>query len=795
MALGATALLSLVATTATSTRADATPYIGVTDGFSNSNLEGPYTAPHAPLFNPVAGQMAPTWDDWVEEAAAAGVDYLAPDQRGSTPVSSVGDPTNMVDLVTALANRGLDSRIKIAIFDDNATSWTAQWNEANGRGFAYAEPFDISDSANWAYIWDYNYKIFYESVPDANRFKIDGRPVIIIWTMSPTFVGNASGNASRMLSWLRTQAQTTFGFDPYIIVSSDWLIHDPSSAALIDAQEAWFVPSANPGSYTVKTYNGATIGVAVPAYGVSVPASEDLLLPNHGVLLQTGLTATYQGGSELTLLEGFDDTDEGCSLFRFANLDPTGAPLTYDQTGYDYPSQRLDILRDFSSAPFPQNFKAEAEAADSFGGGKAGSPANYYRNGAIDIEPTTDVNVGYDVTGVHAGEWLEWERIPLQGGGIHLTARVASPSGGGKLHFVVDGTSYPSADVPSTGGAQTWTNIDTGIYSYSSSVYHVVRLVADAPGFSVNYWQTSTDVGFYSGLEPSDPQPTWTDSADTAVSGQENVTGATCGSTQEVAHFESSLKVAGTAAGDGPATYACRVFDLSSEPVVLDAESSLSYFVHPQEDDGRYVAVDLHFTDGTFLSSTGLKDQNGQAINAASGHGGAIPLGLWSLVSADLSGLAGKQVDRIDVVFSRTDATGSYVTYLDDILVTSATRSTSPPPSDAGSVDATTGPDASATTVPPEGGVEASFDGGGNASEDAASGASGGCGCHVTGGSGPGGTALSVAAIAIACLRRRKERAAARGSGRERENGGDGVGAERTHHASRGNDGRKFTEN
>jgi non-reducing end alpha-L-arabinofuranosidase len=78
MGPGAIALLSLVATTAKSNLARATPYIGVTDGFSNNNLEGPYTAPHAPLFNPVAGQMAPTWDDWVEEAAAAGVRFSSP---------------------------------------------------------------------------------------------------------------------------------------------------------------------------------------------------------------------------------------------------------------------------------------------------------------------------------------------------------------------------------------------------------------------------------------------------------------------------------------------------------------------------------------------------------------------------------------------------------------------------------------------------------------------------------------------------------------------------------------------
>jgi MYXO-CTERM domain-containing protein len=756
-------LLTLLGLTLLAGRASAAPYIGVTVGFSGTDLSGPYDK-NIPLFNPVSGQTIPTWDDWVEEAAAAGVDYMAPDQRGYMPVSGSGDPHRMVDLVNVLKNRGLDGRIKLAIFDDNAASWTAQWNAANGRGFGYAQPFDISNSANWVYVWDYNYKVFYESVPDANRFKIDGRPVIIIWSLSPTFVANASGNASRMLTWLRHQAQSQFGFNPFIVASSDWLVHDPTSANLIDASQAWFIPSYTPGSYSVTTYNGHTIGVAVPSFNSQ-------LLSNHGALLQTGLSAAYQGGAELTLIEGLTDWEESASLFRVGNLDSSGTALTYAQTQYDYPSQRLDVVRDFSSAPFPVDFKAEAEAADTFGGGQPGTKPNTYRNGDIDIESTTDASAGYDVTHVQAGEWLEWERVPLQGGGLHLTARVASATGGGKLHFVVDGQSYPSVDVPNTGGAQTWTTVDTGVHSYTTSVYHVVRLVADAPGFSVNYWQLSTDIGFRSGLEAPDPQPAWTDSADPGVSGgQQNVASAACRPSQGTAHYESSLKVSGTASGGATATYAYRVFDLSSQPVALDAESSLSYFIDPQQDNGRYVAVDLHFTDGTFLSAANLKDQGGQSINAAAGHGGGIPLGLWSLVTSDLSSLAGKRVDRIDVVFSRAGAGGDYTAYVDDILVTSGTKAPPGTTPDGGPADASLTESGAPSTN--DAGNGATGDGGGSTVPSSGSGdagspsngeaggqmASAGCACRSAAGSGEGNamTFLHLAWVALLASRRRR---------------------------------------
>jgi hypothetical protein len=764
----------------------AAPYIGVTVGFSGTDLGGPFTGPNVPLFNPVVNQTVPTWDDWVEEATAAGVDYMAPDQRGYMPVHDSGDPHRMVDLVAVLKKRGVDGRIKLAIFDDNAASWTAQWNAANGRGYGYAQPFDISDSTNWVYIWDYNYKVFYESVPDENRFKIGGRPVIIIWSLSPTFVANPNGNASRMLQWLRQQAQSTFGFDPFIVASSDWLVHDPTSANLVDATQAWFIPQQSPGSYSVSTHGGHTVGVAVPSF-------QSLLSPAHGATLSSALLATYQGGSELTLIEGFTDFEERCALFRVGNVAPDGGALGYDQTGYDYPSQRLDIVRDFSSAPFPIDFKAEAEGADAFGGGAPAAQPGFYRNGDIAIEPTTDSNAGYDVTGLQAGEWLEWERAPLQGGGVHLTVRVASAGGGGKLHFVVDGESYPPVDVPATGGAQAWTTIDTGVHAYASAVYHKVRLVFDAAGFNVNGWQASTDVAFRSGLEATDVQPAWTDSVDPGVSGgAQNVTAPKCAPSGDVAHFASSLAVSGTAMGGGSTTahsVAHRVFDLSAHPVLLDAEASLSYFVHPQQDNGRYVAVDLHFTDGTFLQGGGFQDQNGQSIDARAGHGGAIPLGVWSLVTTDLSRLAGKSVDRIDVAFDRAGATGDYAAYVDDVLITGATNGT-PPASDAGAADAAvdaTGPGATdgGATSPPrsEAGADASADatvrdaggatggsgddaapagaGPGNGAAPGGGSASGGCGCRNAAGSDESGSfnvAFAIAlcaAIAAARARRR----------------------------------------
>lgn len=169
-------------------------HLGVTCGWSYGNdLTGPYTGTaNKPFFNPIAGQPNATWDDWADELAASGVDFVCPNLRGSWPFTDQ-NPTNIAPLLTALRNRGPTNAIKLAIFDDNAASWTWQWNAARGTS---SQPFDISQQTNWVYLWDYNYKLFYQTVPDANRFKINGRPVIIIWSGNTVFVGNMQGNAS-----------------------------------------------------------------------------------------------------------------------------------------------------------------------------------------------------------------------------------------------------------------------------------------------------------------------------------------------------------------------------------------------------------------------------------------------------------------------------------------------------------------------------------------------------------------------------------------------------------------------
>lgn len=470
-------------------------YVGTTCGYDySSDLEGPDTGTdNTPLFNPVPGNPNGTWDDWAEEMAASGVDFVCPNLRGSYPNTSV-NPTNIASLLIALSKRGLTNQIKLAIFDDNASSWTAQYNQALGNGYGYTVPFDIGNTNNWVYLWDYNYKLFYQTVPDSNRFKIKGRPVIIIWSGSTYFTTNLQGNASRALIYVRQQCQSTFGFNPFIILSSDFLSNDTTckNTNVTDAIEAWFDPnSTHTNGQTLSTFNGIKIGALCPQYQDPNTDPSSWLDPQHGAAFAYGLTNTVGAGALLTLVEGFSDWEEDAACFRVRNLDANGNVLNYTNTYYDFPNQRLNLLRQYGSHPFPVELKFETEDCDNYGGAAGGNgQTNYYRNGNIAIETTSDVGGGYDVGWIQPGEWLEWEQVPMQGSHVHLQVRVASPNSNSQLHFVIDGTNYPEMLIPNTGGYQTWETLDSGTaYQFAKGSTHTVMLVCDTGGFNINYWQ------------------------------------------------------------------------------------------------------------------------------------------------------------------------------------------------------------------------------------------------------------------------------------------------------------------
>ena len=376
-----------------------------------------------PLFNQPDNDHARYWDNMVEQYQSAQIDFIAVWLKGNNQPATFGH------CVTAGVRRGLTDRLKIMPFDDNPASWTALWNFDHGNGCNYKVPSDVSKEENWAYVWDKNLEVFFKNVPDANRYKIQGRPVYTTWN--------------------------------------------------------------------TDTWHGVTLGTCIPQFHISANADPNsptwLVDPRHGKVLSDGLLGTAGNAQCLsTFIEGFDDYWENTTLWRARNLDENGHALGYAQTYYDYPNQRINLVRRLSSHPFPADLKEKAEGCDDFSGAAAlRTRPSYYRNGPIAIEDTTDTCGGYDVRASRVEETLRWLEVPIQDK-VHLRVHVATTSPGRELHFVLDGIKHPTVTLTNTGGSQIWATVDMGAYTFAPQSCHTVSLVSNISGVNVNWWQAGT---------------------------------------------------------------------------------------------------------------------------------------------------------------------------------------------------------------------------------------------------------------------------------------------------------------
>lgn len=427
--------------------------------------------------------MTQWWENLAEEIDYSGIDFIALLSRGNQPNApdrGNGNPIHIAKMVNAMNTRGT-TNFKLSIFDDCPNSWTGSknWNESGGTDYnTTTDKFDCSNSANYKYIWDYNLKEAIAAIPDAKRYKIDGRMVIFFWSAKPSWMTNLQGNLSKILQHIRTQCQATYGFVPYIIIDKDWLDNDSTlSTATVDAVHGWFSVAGNI-SYTLETWNGKKTGALCPGFGKPTETTA-YLDPGMGTTdmgkrLKTGLDATVNSGARTTLVEGFTDAAEGAALWR-----------SNDNTYYEYPNQRLNILRRYTSDPYPATLKMEAEACDVFSDLSTGNSGGaFLKSGNLDVVKCSDTNGGWNVTATQANEWMEWKELPLLANTKfqlrYKSTAVAS------IKFSVDGVALSTISLPSTAGV--WTTIDAGNYATTSNSLHTVKLTIVTGSPDINYF-------------------------------------------------------------------------------------------------------------------------------------------------------------------------------------------------------------------------------------------------------------------------------------------------------------------
>ncbi|GAA3826942.1 GH92 family glycosyl hydrolase [Streptomyces chiangmaiensis] len=133
-----------------------------------------------------------------------------------------------------------------------------------------------------------------------------------------------------------------------------------------------------------------------------------------------------------------------------------------------------------------------------------------------------------------------------------------------------------------------------------------------------------------------------------------------------------ALRYAGTHTTNGRAYSYNKVFDVN---VAVERDTQLSYRIFPSMADGDRdydatdVSVDLAFTDGTYLSGLGARDQHGFPLTPQ-GQGAAkiLYVNQWNNVVSRIGSVAaGKTVDRILVAYDSPKGPSKFRGWLDDV--------------------------------------------------------------------------------------------------------------------------------
>ena len=425
------------------------------------------------------------WENIAEEIDYSGLDYVALLSRGNQPNApdrGNGNPKHIPKLVNALELRGANS-VKLAIFDDVPNSWSGSknWNESGGANYTTRDPrFDCSDTENYKYIWDYNLKQAFGHMPEERIYKIDGRPVIFFWNLRDTWFSNIEGNLTPILEYIRAQCQSEFGFNPFLIVQTDWFNSDPQlSKSDVDAVHHW-IKNSPEYSWTLTQENNYKIGVTAP--GLRNPGHPGFMDPsmgtdNNGASLIDGLENTVGAGARTTLIEGFTNAAESAALWRSTDEGR--------YTLYDYANQRLNIVRRYTSNPNPDILKVETEACDFHYDLTAGnSGGTFLYQGDLDVVKCYDTYGGWYVTDTEANEWMEWKELPLlEETRFELRYKSTSAS---SVKTSIDGSDLSNASLPATNG--NWSTVDIGSKSISSKGLHTVRLTIVSGSPDINYF-------------------------------------------------------------------------------------------------------------------------------------------------------------------------------------------------------------------------------------------------------------------------------------------------------------------
>ncbi len=140
-----------------------------------------------------------------------------------------------------------------------------------------------------------------------------------------------------------------------------------------------------------------------------------------------------------------------------------------------------------------------------------------------------------------------------------------------------------------------------------------------------------------------------------------------------------ALQIAGRHLADGRAYSYNKIFSVN---IKVAPTTQLSYVVFPELTNGdlrypaTYAAVDLAFTDGTYLSDLGAVDQNGARLSPrGQGDSKTLYTMQWNARRSTIGAVAaGKTISRILVAYDAPAGPTAFRTWFDDITIANPAR-------------------------------------------------------------------------------------------------------------------------
>jgi predicted alpha-1,2-mannosidase len=135
-----------------------------------------------------------------------------------------------------------------------------------------------------------------------------------------------------------------------------------------------------------------------------------------------------------------------------------------------------------------------------------------------------------------------------------------------------------------------------------------------------------------------------------------------------------AFQIAGRHTADGRGYSYNKVYDVKLR---VGKDTRLSYLVFPEfnradpSNPATYTAVDLHFTDGTYLSGLNAVDQHGVVVSpAAQGASKTLYTAQWNQRTSRIGDVAkGRTIDRILVGYDKPTGPTSFRAWFDDIRI------------------------------------------------------------------------------------------------------------------------------